>query len=107
MDLQQRAMKLKHPFEETYEVKYPQLSWYVHSAGLTGFHLKASTYELVATSCFQLASEFYMVLLNSVIHEFQLTKGDPKIKDRMKFAQQMPFTDTEEELVALEREHLG
>lgn len=107
LKLRDRTKKLGHPFEETYEVRYPQLSWYAHSAGLAGFHLKAATYELLATSCFQLAGEFYIVILTGLIDEFTLAKADPKIKDKMKFAQQMPFTDTEDELASLERELLG
>lgn len=107
MKLRERATLLKDPFEETYEVSYPQLSWYTHSAGLTGFHLKASTYEALAVSSFQIAIDYYMIILSSVIDEFLLAKADPKIKERMRLAQHMPLTDTDEQLAALERELLG
>jgi|HubBroStandDraft_1064217.scaffolds.fasta_scaffold00874_5 hypothetical protein len=36
MDLSKRVALLQAPFDEIYEVGYPELSWYVHS-GLTGF----------------------------------------------------------------------
>jgi hypothetical protein len=36
MSLRKRAALLKEPFEEMYEVKYPQLSWYTHASGSHG-----------------------------------------------------------------------
>jgi|SRR5215470_2807251 len=107
MNLRERATRLGHPFLETYEVKYPQMSWYTHAAGVTGLDLKASSHELLAGTLFQLAGECYMVLLISVIKQFKLTKADEKIENKMKYAQMMPFTDTDEQLQALEKELLG
>jgi Family of unknown function (DUF5677) len=107
LNLKERVDLLKAPFDEVYAVRYPQLSWYTHAAGLTGLTLKASSFELLAASHFQLAGEFYMILLSSIIDEYDLLKIDPRIKNRMKLAQQMPFTDTEGELKALERELVG
>ena len=49
----------------------------------------------------------YMVLLTSVIEEFKLTAADGRIKSKMRYAQMMPFTDTDEQLQALERGLLG
>jgi hypothetical protein len=103
MNLKERTVKLGHPFDELYEVKYPQMSWYTHSAGSTGFELKRETYPLLAGVYFELAAMCYMVLLNSVIEEFKLAVADDKIKSKMRFAQMMPFTDTDEQLQALER----
>ncbi|MGB6687493.1 MAG: DUF5677 domain-containing protein [Terracidiphilus sp.] len=107
MNLKERTAKLGHPFDELYEVKYPQMSWYTHSAGSTGFDLKRETYPLLAGIYFELAAMCYMVLLTSVIEEFKLTAVDDKIKSRMRYAQMMPFTDTDEQLQALERGLLG
>jgi Family of unknown function (DUF5677) len=107
MNLKERTAKLGHPFDELYEVKYPQMSWYTHSAGSTGFDLKRETYPLLAGIYFELAAMCYMVLLTSVIDEFKLTIADDKIKSKMRYAQMMPFTDTDEELQALERDLLG
>jgi len=107
MNLRDRAARLGHPFLQTYEVKYPQMSWYTHAAGVTGLDLKANSYELLAGSLFQLAGECYMVLLASVIRQFKLTKADEKIESKMKYAQMMPFTDTDQQLQALEKELLG
>jgi hypothetical protein len=106
-DLRERTALLGHPFDEVYEAKYPQMSWYTHSAGMTGFDLKRETYSLLAGVYFELASMCYMVLLTSVIEEFKLAIADDKIKSRMRYAQMMPFTDTDEQLQALERELLG
>lgn len=107
MTLKERTVKLGHPFDELYEVKYPQMSWYTHSAGSTGFDLKRETYSLLAGVYFELAAMCYMVLLTSVIEEFKLTAADAKIKNKMRYAQMMPFTDTDEQLQALERGLLG
>jgi hypothetical protein len=107
MNLKERTAKLGHPFDELYEVKYPQMSWYTHSAGSTGFDLKRETYPLLAGVYFELAAMCYMALLTSVIEEFKLTAADDKIKSKMRYAQMMPFTDTDEQLQALERGLLG
>jgi len=107
MNLKERTAKLGNPFDELYEVKYAQMSWYTHSAGLTGFDLKRETYALLAGIYFELAAMCYMVLLTSVIEEFKLAIADDKIKSKMRYAQMIPFTDTDEQLQALERELLG
>ncbi len=107
MNLKERTAKLGHPFDELYEVKYPQMSWYTHSAGLTGFDLKRETYALLAGTYFEFAAMCYMVLLTSVIEDFKLATADNKIKSKMRYAQMIPFTDTDEQLQALERDLLG
>ncbi|HLI63150.1 MAG TPA: DUF5677 domain-containing protein [Terriglobales bacterium] len=101
MNLRERTAKLGHPFDEVYEVKYPQMSWYTHSAGLTGFDLKRETYPKLAGIYFELAAMCYMALLTSVIEEFKLAIADDKIKSKMRYAQLMPFTDTDEQVQAL------
>jgi hypothetical protein len=105
--LKKRVALLKEPFEEVYEVKYPQLSWYTHAAGLTGFDLKASSYESFASTHHYLAAQLYKLLLRTIIDQYQFVKWDSKILDKMKQAELMPFTDTDDELRALERELLG
>jgi Family of unknown function (DUF5677) len=107
LNLKERVKLLKEPFGEVYEVRYPQLSWYTHAAGLTGFNLKAFSFELLAASHFQLAGEFYMILLTAIIDEYELLKVDDKIKSRMKLAQQLPFTDTDDQSKALQRALVG
>jgi hypothetical protein len=103
MTLKDRTLTLGDPFAETYETKYQQMSWYIHAAGLTGFDLSAKSFGLLAGIHFELACMCYMVLLTSVIEEFRLTAVDTKIKNRMRYAHMMPFTDTDEELQALGR----
>jgi hypothetical protein len=106
--LSERAALLKAPFEEVYELKFPQLSWYTHSAGLTGFvNLEASTFNLLSASQFELAGKFYILLLTAVIDEFGLGKADARIKDKLKLAQVLPFTDTDDQVEALRSELLG
>jgi hypothetical protein len=106
LSLKKRVVMLKEPFEEVYEVKYPQLSWYTHAAGLTGFDLKASSYEKLASTHHYLAVQMYKVLLRAIVEEYQFVKWDSKIFNKMKQAELMPFADTDEELKALERDLL-
>ena len=55
----------------------------------------------------QLAGEFYMMILTSVIAEYEIEKVDDKVMKRMKLALQLPFTDTDAEAAALEKALLG
>jgi len=107
LKLKDRVALLKEPFEEMYEVKYPQLSWYTHAAGLMGFDLKASSFEALASTHHYLAAQLYKLVLRGIIDEYQFVKWDSKILDKMKQAELMPFMDTDDELSALERELLG
>jgi hypothetical protein len=107
LDLSQRVALLKAPFDEIYEVEYPELSWYVHS-GLTGFvNLKAETFNMLAAKQNKLAGECYIVLLTAIIDEFGIEKADAKIKNKLKLAKMLPFTDSPEQGKALELELLG
>jgi hypothetical protein len=107
LDLRARAHLLKAPFEEIYEVRYAELSWYTHAAGLTGFDLQSDTFLMLAGCQFALAARCYALLLTSIIDEFRLSKADAKIKSRLKYANMLPFTDTDEQAHALESELLG
>lgn len=107
LNLKQRVMQLKGEYEEIYEVRYPQMSWYTHAAGLSGFTLAASSFELLAGSHFALTAEIYMIVLAAVIAEFQIEKADDKVLERMELAHQLPFTDTDAEAAALEKALLG
>lgn len=105
--LAERVALLKAPFDEIYEVEYPQLSWYAHS-GLTGFvNLKAETFNILGASQNKLAGECYIVVLTAVIDEFGISQADPKIKNKLKLAKMLPFTDTPEEGRVIERELLS
>lgn len=105
--LKERVALLKEPFEEVYEVKYPELSWYTHAAGLTGFDLKPSSYEKLASTHHYLAAQMYKILLRAIVEEYQFVGWDSKILNKMKQAEVMPFADTDQELRALERDLLG
>src|SRR5260370_19257864 len=107
LNLRARAKLLKAPFEEIYEVRYPELSWYTHAAGLTGFNLKSETFLMLAGCQFALAARCYALLLTAILDEFRLTKADARIKSHLKYANRVPFTDTDEQEDALKRELLG
>jgi hypothetical protein len=106
-NLAERTALLKAPFDEIYEVEYPQLSWFAHS-GLTGFvNLKADTFNMLGANQNKLAGECYIIVLTAIIDEFGLSKVNPKVKNKLKLAKMLPFTDTPEEGRAIERELLG
>jgi hypothetical protein len=107
LDLAQRVALLKAPFEEIYEVEYPELSWYVHS-GLTGFvNLKAESFNMLAGKQNKLAGECFIVVLTAIIDEFGIAKADAKKKNKLKLAKMYPFTDNPEERAMVERELLS
>lgn len=107
LDLSRRVALLKAPFDEIYEVEYPELSWYVHS-GLTGFvNLKAESFNMLAAKQNKLAGECFIVLLTAVIDEFRLDKADAKKKNKLKLAKMYPFIDSPEDRAEVEQELLG
>ena len=96
-DLAARVALVKSPFEEIYEVNYPQLSWYVHS-GLTGIvNLKAETFTLMCGLAFKLSADAYWEVLMTMIREFKIAKANEKIEGKLKAAKMLPFTDTPEQ----------
>ncbi|HXH40780.1 MAG TPA: DUF5677 domain-containing protein [Thermoanaerobaculia bacterium] len=107
MKVRERAVLLKAPFEELYEIKYRHLSWQVHS-GLTGvLGQPAATFEVMCGDAFGIAMECYEQVLDAMITEYQIQKADPKIHNKLKYARVVPFTDGENQRAALERELLG
>lgn len=107
MDLSTRVERLKAPFDQIYDVEYPRLSWYVHP-GLTGFvNLKAETFNMLAASQNKLAGECYFIVLTAIIDVFGIDKADVKVKEKLKLAKMLPFTDSLDEAKALESELLG
>lgn len=103
LDLCARARLLKEPFDEIYDVKYAELSWYTHAAGLTGFDLKAETYPILQGTSFELAARCYTILLTTIIDEFDLLKADPGLKSHLDYARKVPFTDTDEQVDSLQK----
>jgi hypothetical protein len=107
MDLSKRVALLQAPFDEIYEVEYPELSWYVHS-GLTGFvNLKAESFNMLAAKQNKLAGECFIVLLTAIIEEFGIGKADAKKKNKLKLAKLYPFIDSPEDRAKVEQELLG
>jgi hypothetical protein len=106
-NLSERVALLGAPFDEIYNVEYPELSWYVHS-DLTGFvNLKAESFNMLAAKQNKLAGECYIVLLTAIINEFSIEKADSKVKNKLKLAKMLPFTDGSEQARALELELLS
>ena len=106
LKLSQRVALLEALFDEIYELNYPELSWYVHS-GLTGFvNLQAGTFNMLAAKQNKLAGECYIVLLTAIIDEFGIEKANEKVKNKLKLAKMLPFTDGPEQGKALELELL-
>jgi hypothetical protein len=106
-DLAQRVALLGRPFDEFYEVEYPELSWYVH-AGLVGFiNLDPATIDMLAAKQNKLAAECYEILLTAIIDEFNFETIDPKIKSRMTLAKMLPFADSQELRNQIVKELLG
>jgi hypothetical protein len=105
--LPQRVARLEARLKEIYEVEYPELSWYAHS-GLTGFvDLKPPTFNMLAAKQFKLAAESYEILLTAIIRETEIEKTDPRIKNKLRLAKLLPFTDSPDEADALTRAALG
>jgi len=97
LNLSKRVELVKSPFEEIYEVNYPQLSWYVHS-GMTGIvNLKAETFTLICGCAFKLAADAYWEVLMTMIRKLKISKANEKIEGKLKAAKMLPFTDTPEE----------
>jgi hypothetical protein len=97
LKLHKRVALLNSPFREIYEVKYPMLSWYVHS-GITGVvNLNAETFTVLCALALKLAADAYWELLLTIIREFRIGKADEKIEGKLKAAQVLPFTDSPEE----------
>jgi hypothetical protein len=98
LQMQRRAELVKSPLQEIYEVKYPLLSWYVHS-GLTGVvNLNAESFTVLCGVAFQIVTEAYRELLLTVIREFKIAKADEKIEGKLEVAKYLPFTDTPEQV---------
>lgn len=97
LHIRERAELVKSPFQEIYEVKYPMLSWYVHS-GLTGVvNLNAETFTVLCGIAFQLGAEAHRELLLTMIREFKISKADGKIEGKLEAAKYLPFTNSSEE----------
>lgn len=104
MKMQKRVDTLGSPFNEIYAVEYPRLSWYVHS-GLTGVaNLSLESLELMAGIAFTIAIDSHKRLLTNIITEFQLSKADSKIRNRLELARMLPWTDNEGQGAQLRRE---
>jgi uncharacterized protein DUF5677 len=103
LNLEGRAISLGSPFDQIYAVDYSRLSWYVHP-GLAGvMNVPAVTFIHLCAYAFHLTATAYKETLLTVIREFELSKANDKIERLLKLAEQLPFTDTEEQVDLLTR----
>jgi hypothetical protein len=70
-------------------------------------NLKPESFNMLAGWQNRLAGECYVVLLTAIIDEFGIGKADAKIKNKLKLARRLPFTDGPEPTRALKMELLG
>lgn len=100
-NVRDRIALLKAPFDEIYEVNYPQLSWQVHS-GLTGVaNLKAETFTTMCGQAYILAADSYREVLLAMIEEFKIQKANTMIEGKLKAARMLPFTENPEQVEQL------
>jgi len=106
-NLGERVALVGAPFDEFHEAYYPLLSWYVHS-GLTGvINLQEEALITMCGIAFRLSAESYSEILLAMIREFKIEKGNEKVKEKLKAAKLLPFTDGPEEASQVFRKLLG
>jgi len=93
MNLARRSILAGLAYEEVYEVEQPRMSWQVHS-GLTGVaNLKAETFTHMAGVAIGSCIKSYETILTAMIDEFQISKADEKIKDKLGVSKLLPWED--------------
>lgn len=101
MNLADRCTALKSPFDQIYAEDYARLSWYVHP-GLAGItHVPHAAFIHVCGYAYHLSARAYEQALLTVIRIFKLSKGNRDIENRLDAAMKFPFTDTDEQVLAL------
>lgn len=104
MNLSERCVAVKAPFDRIYIEDYARLSWFIHP-GVTGiFYVPAVAFIHICAYAYHLASKCYVESLSSMIREFQLWKGNALIRERLSVAFRCAFADTEEQLEALRKQ---
>jgi Family of unknown function (DUF5677) len=107
MNLRERVEKLKAPFDETYEVEYPRLSWQTH-AGLAGVtNLDTDVFIAMSGNALGIAANAYEEVLHAVINEYEMDKIEEKIHDKLRLAKMLPFTKNPQQARQLQYELLG
>lgn len=97
LNLRERVERLKAPFDQIYEVNYPQLSWSVHSGLTSVVNLKAETFTTMCGVAFSLMGESYSEVLRTVIREFKIQKVEKEIEKKLNLAKLLPFADSAEQ----------
>jgi hypothetical protein len=96
-DLAARAQKLGDPFDEMYQVNYPQLSWYVHSGVVGVSNPSGQLFVDLVGVAYIITFHSYRKILDAVAAEFKLHQADPTLKAKMMYAQHVAFTASQEE----------
>jgi hypothetical protein len=93
MNLADRSSLAGLEYEEIYEAEQPRMSWQVHS-GLTGVaNLKAETFTNMAGIAIGSCIKSYETILTAMIDEFQISKADEKIKNKLGVSKLLPWED--------------
>lgn len=103
MNLFDRTKKLGSPFEEMYELNYAQLSWQVHP-GLAGvLNFDASAFPAMCGLALKFTFDCYAEMLRVLAQELKIDKVVAKMKEKIKLAQMLPFTDNDAQAEQLRR----
>jgi hypothetical protein len=65
--------------------------------------LQAETFNTLSGYQNKVAGECFESVLEAIIDEFRVVESDPRVKNKLKLAKLLPFTDTPEEGEALVR----
>lgn len=101
LSLEKRVTQLGMPFVRIHAFYYPKLSLYVHS-GVTGWNgIDFSGFRTISGSALSVALISYIEVLAGIVKKYQIDSVDQKLLRKLRVAQMMSFTDSDEELRAV------
>ncbi|HUP60247.1 MAG TPA: DUF5677 domain-containing protein [Thermoanaerobaculia bacterium] len=107
LSVAQQAEAAGSLFAEMYHVNYKPLSWQVHS-GLAGvMNLEKDAFPMMCGIALKIAVDCYADVLDATIVEFNFGAADRRLRQKLQLAVMLPFTDSEREAVALQKELLS
>ncbi len=103
-NLPTRVKRLSVEMQGIYAYSYKQMSWTVHSGLQGSYGLSKEIFPRLCSQAYQLAADVYEKTLTAMINNLQLYRADPKIREKLRLARYLPFTDTVEEEASIRRE---
>lgn len=103
-NLPTRVKRLSVEMQGMYAYSYKQLSWTVHSGLQGSYGLSRETFPRLCSQAYQLANDVYEKTLLAMIQSLQLYRADSKIREKLRLARYLPFTDTPEQELAVRRD---